>query len=376
MDLFIAVTDSDEANLLSTLIVDDALTIQKKIIRLKNDYFAQSHVLSKLGVDNVVFPDSATAQKVKALFDFPKANNVKTFLQCNFKLISIKVQYDDATQYRAIDFMRENVVIVGIERAKSFFIPAESERLEQEDLLYLFGDEARIAEIADTLNTQMPSTIKRVMIFGANALAQKIAKELLAYKLDIKMVDKNILHCKTASELLQDRVTVFNTAFEDHHLFDEEGLKNADILIATGENDEENIVKCIEAKEYGIKKVLAVNNDKAYYQLMHQLGLVVVRGSRTEAYYAILENIASNSIINKRHFCGGRAVLFMRKIYPDSVLIGKEMKRIPIDNVLAFVLREDKIYPLQDDIYRQSDIVTVFGKTEEEDEIEKWIYTL
>ncbi|SFV58269.1 Trk system potassium uptake protein TrkA [hydrothermal vent metagenome] len=377
VDLFIAVTDSDEANLLSTLIVEDVVEVKRKIIRLKNDGFLKSHVLKKLSIDYAVFPDITTANKVKALFTFPKANNVKTFHQTKHKLISIRVQYDAQMLYKVEELVNENVSIVGIEREKEFFIPVLNTAIQKGDLVYLFGSIESIEEISAKLDEKMPTSIKKIVIFGANTLAQKIAKALLDKNLDIKMIEKDIDHCKTASEVLQGKVTIINSAYEDHRLFEEEGLKNADMVIAAGHNDEKNIVKCIEAKEYGVQKVVAVNNDKAYYDLMHKMGVVVVRGSKAGAHYAILEKISSSSIVTQRHFCGGRGVLFMRKIYPDSELIGKSVKKENIENILVVLLREDKIYPLSKiEQLEQSDILVVFGKFEQTEEIEKWIYTL
>ena len=377
VDLFIAVTDSDEANLLSTLIVEDVVAVKRKIIRLKNDGFLKSHVLKKLSIDYAVFPDITTANKVKALFTFPKANNVKTFHQTKHKLISIRVQYDAQMLYKVEELVNENVSIVGIEREKEFFIPVLNTAIQKGDLVYLFGSIESIEEISAKLDEKMPTSIKKIVIFGANTLAQKIAKALLDKNLDIKMIEKDIDHCKTASEVLQGKVTIINSAYEDHRLFEEEGLKNADMVIAAGHNDEKNIVKCIEAKEYGVQKVVAVNNDKAYYDLMHKMGVVVVRGSKAGAHYAILEKISSSSIVTQRHFCGGRGVLFMRKIYPDSELIGKSIKKENIENILVVLLREDKIYPLSKiEQLEQSDILVVFGKFEQTEEIEQWIYTL
>ena len=377
VDLFIAVTDSDEANLLSTLIVEDVVEVKRKIIRLKNDGFLKSHVLTKLSIDYAVFPDITTANKVKALFTFPKANNVKMFHQTKQKLISIRVQYDAQILYKIEEVVNENVSIVGIERDKEFFIPTIETAIQKDDLVYLFGSIESIEKISEKLDEKMPTSIKKIVIFGANTLAQKIAKALLDKNLDIKMIEKDIDHCKTASEVLQGKVTIINSAYEDHRLFEEEGLKNADMVIAAGHNDEKNIVKCIEAKEYGVQKVVAVNNDKAYYDLMHKMGVVVVRGSKAGAHYAILEKISSSSIVTQRHFCGGRGVLFMRKIYPDSELIGKSIKKENIENILVVLLREDKIYPLSKiEQLEQSDILVVFGKFEQTEEIEQWIYTL
>ncbi|BAF71207.1 NAD-binding protein [Sulfurovum sp. NBC37-1] len=377
VDLFIAVTDSDEANLLSTLIVEDVVEVKRKIIRLKNDGFLKSHVLEKLSIDYAVFPDITTANKVKALFTFPKANNVKTFHQTKHKLISIRVQYDAQMLYRVNEFVSDAVAIVGIEREKTFFVPSKDERIEKGDLVYLFGDMDAIENISAKLDEKMPSSIKKIVIFGANTLAQKIAKALLDKKLDIKMIEKDISHCRAASELLQDRVTIINSAYEDQRLFEDEGLKNADMIIAASHDDEKNIVKCIEAKEYGIEKVVAVNNDKAYYNLMHKMGVVVVRGSKAGAHYAILEKISSSSIVTQRHFCGGSGILFMRKVYPNSTLIGKKLGNAKIDRSIVLLLREGKLYDFSEiSQFEQGDIVVVFGEFENKEEIQQWIYTL
>ncbi len=377
VDLFIAVTDSDEANLLSTLIVEDVVEVKRKIIRLKNDGFLKSHVLKKLSIDYAVFPDITTANKVKALFTFPKANNVKMFHQTKQKLISIRVQYDAQMLYKVEELVNENVSIIGIERDKEFFIPTIKTAIQKDDLVYLFGSIESIEKISENLDEKMPTSIKKIVIFGANTLAQKIAKALLDKNLDIKMIEKDIEHCKTASELLQGKVTIINSTYEDHRLFEEEGLKNADMIIAAGHNDEKNIVKCMEAKEYGVQKVVAVNNDKAYYDLMHKMGVVVVRGSKAGAHYAILEKISSSSIVTQRHFCGGRGVLFMRKVYPDSELIGRFIRNANIENVLILLLREEKIYAIsQIGQFEQGDILVAFGAFEQKEEIEQWIYTL
>ncbi len=377
IDLFIAVTDSDEANLLSTLIADDVITIKRKIIRLRNDYFAESSVLEKLKIDDAVFPDALTAEKIGELFDFPKANNVKNFSQTGHKLVSVKVQYEDVAEYTVEDLVSNSVVVMGIEREKVFLMPDPNEPIKKNDLLYLFGNRDIIEQISLKLDVKMPSSIRKVAIFGANPLAQKIAKTLLQRNLEIKMIEKNRTHCEVALEYLQNKVTIINAAYNDHHLFEEEGLKNADMIIAAGMDDEKNIVKCIEARENGVEKVIAINNDKAYYDLMHKLGIIVVRGSKIGAYYTILEKIASSSVIMERHFCGGNAVLFMRQIGKESLLIGKQIGNAVLKETFVFVLRDEVIYTDVATLsLTEGDIIMVSGKTKQEEKIQKWIYTL
>ena len=377
LDLFIAVTDSDEANLLSSLIIDDVMKVKKKIIRLKNSYFSKSTVLEKLNIDDAVFLDDLTAEKFEALFDHAKANNVKRFAQTDHQLVSIRVACENSSDRTVSDLSGTEVRVLGIEREKHYFIPSYSESIQTDDLIYFFGKREAIETLSISLNTIMPSKIQKVAIFGANPLAQKIAQTLLGKNLDIKMIDKDREACKEASANLQDNVTILNVAYDEHHLFEKEGLKNADMVIAAGSNDEKNIVKCIEAKEYGVEKVLAINNDRAYYNLMHTLGIVVVRGSKIGAYYAILEKISSTAAVTERHFCGGQGVIFMRKMDVSDTLIGKETMTCYVHKCFMCILREDEIVTLDNaGVFLEGDILVVSAHAKEEEKIQKWIVTL
>jgi trk system potassium uptake protein TrkA len=376
-DLFIAVTDSDEANLLATLIVEDVVDVGKKIVRLKNDAFVKSHVLQKLSVDYAIFPDILTARRIKSILAFPKANNVKAFHQTKHKLISIKIELKQSKKFQISQLISDDVKVIGVERDKKLFVPTLDEVVSNGDLIYLYGNVSKINELASKLDEVTPDSIKRVVIFGANIQAQKIANALLSKDVEIKMIEKDSTLCKEASAELGEGVMVINSAYEDHKLFEEEGIKYADMVIAAGHNDEKNIVKCVEAKEYGISKVIAINNDKSYYSLMHKLGLVVVRGSKASATFEILEKISSSSIVTQRHYCGGEGVLFMRKIYPNSPLIDKKINKHTIKNSGVVISREERLYDItQIDRLQKDDVIVLFGNAKNKEEMQKWIYSL
>ncbi len=376
-NLYIAVTNNDEANLLSTIIVDDVVNVQSKIVRLKNDSFLSSKILEKLSINFAVFPNLTTAKKVKALLEFPRLNNVKYFHQTSFKLASIIVDYKGDHRYLLSDILKGNIISVGIERDKNFEIVDNNFLLEKDDLLYLFGDIEEIREVAKKLNNFMPDIIKKVVIFGANELSQKIAKEILSKKIQIKIIDKDKKLCKEALQYLDGEVTVINSNFEDSQLFEEEGVDSADMVISTYLNDEKNIIKAIESKDLGVKKVVAINSDKDYYSLMHKLGLIVVRGPKAGAYYAILENISSSQIVTQRHYCGGAGVIFIRKIYSNSESIGKNIIELKIDSIKAILIRDNEIINISSDIFlKAGDTIALFGKIDKKDEMERWIYEL
>ena len=300
IDLFIAVTDSDEANLLSTLIIDEMMKVKQKIIRLKSNIFLKSSILQKLSIDYAVFPGILVADKIKSLLTFPKANNAKNFHLADEKLVSARVQYEGDVTYTVDDLNNSSLSIIGIERDRLFFIPTADEQIQKNDLIYLFGSTQAIRPVLEKLDNKMPSNINKVAIFGANKLSQEIAKVLVDNKVEVKIISKNVLQCEEASQELKGRVSVINSSYEDHRFFDEEGIKNADMVIATHSEDEKNIIKCIEAKEHGIENVVAINNDAEYYNLMHKLGVIALRGNKTEAHYAILEKISSSLVVKHR----------------------------------------------------------------------------
>jgi len=183
--------------------------------------------------------------------------------------------------------------------------------------------------------------------------------------------------CEKASNILQNKALVINSKYIEHTIFEEENIKNADMVIATSNEDEDNIIKCLEAKEYGIKKTVAINNSIEFYSLMHKLKIIAVRGPKTNAYYSILEKIGSSNIITEKHYCGGRGTVFLRKIFPNSNLIGKSIKPPKFEDLVSFCIREEKIKRFDKKIVlKENDIIVLFLKSYLKERAKKWIFNL
>lgn len=377
VDLFIAVTDSDETNIISCLIIDESVKVKDKIIRLRNSFFAKSSIALKLGITEAVFPITRTADSVKSLLEFPNANSVKRLNQSDFRLISIRAQHKAQDYLTTQMFNSSQFSIIGIERNKEFFIPKSDEVLKPNDLVYFFGNSQEIEAACSRMDTKMPKKIKKIVIFGAEPLGIEIAKKLVAPGVSIKLIERNLEQCKIAAQILQNDVTIISSQYGNERLIKQEGLENADMMIATSKNDEENIVKCIEAKEYGVEKVVAINNDPQKYALMHKLGIVVVRGQKNNAYYSIIEKIGSSSIVNGRLFCGGSGVGLTRIIYADSTLIGQMISPYKDDGPYCIYIRAGKILIFNEPFRVEvDDYIMAFCRATEEDKVRKWIIAL
>ena len=105
IDLFVAVTNSDEVNLLSSLIIDNIVDVKDKIVRLRNDFFINDNIKTKLGISTMITPSTGVAQNFNFLADFPHISNIKTFEQTEALLLSIRahIEFSDTPIYEFIN---------------------------------------------------------------------------------------------------------------------------------------------------------------------------------------------------------------------------------------------------------------------------------
>ena len=380
VDLFIAVTDSDEVNLLSSLIIDNIATVKRKIIRLKNSFFASELIKSKLNISETIVPSFEAAQPFKYLVDFSHAHNAKSFEYTKALLVSIRLK-DNFTPRMISTFIGEingEVAIGGIERNKKFLVPKPSETILPGDLIYFFAFPSAIASLRSIVcELNEPLTpIKNCVIFGADTLGIEIAKVLLKKEIEVQIMDRSIELCRKANIELKNKVTVFKTTYDADHINDKNRF-DTDMFIAATKNDEYNITKCIEAKQKGIKKIVGINNDIAYSSLMRNLNIEVVRGEKINAYYSILEKIESSSIISQKKFCGGEGAVVLRKIFHNSPLIGNKL-HLPdkIDDRGHFIiLRNNDIFEYQNiPSFEKDDVIVAFTKESDFETISKWLH--
>jgi len=373
IDLFIAVTNLDNVNLVAVLMADSVLQIKKKFVRLQKYFSDESIIKERLNIDEIIFPIELASSSISSLLGYPKANNVKFFKYTQHKLISVRVSEGVAAQ----EIDTKTFKVVGIERDKEFFIPKERVLIQQNDLIYFFGLQDNIRNICMKLELENNTDIKKGVVFGGEELGVSIAKALLDIGRDVKVVDKDFNTCQAADEALEGRATVIHSKYGIHDVFEDEGLKNADIFIAATNNDEYNIIKCLEAKDKGIHKVLAINNEIEYYNLMHSLGIVVVRGPKINAYNKIMEEISSTQVVIQKHFCGAKATVFMRKIFHSSALIGKRVRPLKVQFSAIFYMRDEVLYPFDKKISLcENDLIISFCTTQEMLKVKQWINEL
>ncbi|SFV63470.1 Trk system potassium uptake protein TrkA [hydrothermal vent metagenome] len=373
IDLFIAVTNADNINLIATLMADSVLDIERKFVRIKNNFYGDTLIKEKLGISEMIYPIKLASKSIVSLLKYPFANNVKFFNYTPYKLISTRTS---ATLEPTI-LSSNKFAIVGIERDKSFFIPKDDEEIYANDLVYFFGLEEEIKSVCKRLKKTEEQSIQKCVVFGADELGVAIAKELVDANRDVKLVEKDLTLCEKADEILGGKASVINSRYGMSTLFEDESLDSADIFISATNNDEYNITKCLEAREKGISKVMAINNEMEYYSLMHSLDIIIVRGPKMSAYNKILEEVNSTEVVIEKSFCGSKANIQMRKIFPSSPHIGRSVKPIKLGSSKLYYMRDSQLFDFKEKIILQEgDLIVAFCTTKENPKVKQWIYEL
>lgn len=365
IDFYIAVTNNDEINLISTIVVKNILDVKNVIVRLSNTSYMATNFQKTLGINRVIFPYKLSASAVAKLLEFPKANNIKEFPFSDYVLISLTVRNPKITKVNEIE--DDDVKVIGVERNEEFIFLNENDEIQEDDLLYIFGNREKIKKYLNLLDTVSPEKIENVLIFGANELGIEIAKILTNFDMNIKILEKDEELAMKAAEILGENVSIINSSYEDEEMLLNEGVQYSDIAIAASTQDESNIIKSLQAKKLGIKKIITINNNLNYYSLMHSLKLSTIRGPKIAAFYEILEEIDSRLLVYERFFLGAKGKILIKQIFNEKTITP------PKEKAKILIIREDKIYVLKDSFdVKEGDIVMELNFSRNK----KWIETL
>ena len=380
IDYFICVTNSDESNLLASTLIEDKITVKNKIVRLQKNFYKDTN-LSKFNIFKTIFPSHKVARSMSYLLKYPKANNVKKFGKLDMFLVSIRLKnsnlFNKTTE--GVEISIENrLKIVGVERGDSFVIPDKDFILRENDLIYLFGAKEDIEyyhflDAEDSKNIEFESAI----IVGASRVGIEIAKVLIENNINVKIIEKDINFCNHAQEELNGNATILHTRYGWSDLLKTESLESADIFITANEDDEFNIIKSIEAQQVKVPKVITINNEREYYQLMHSLGLIVIRGEKIDAYYSIIESINADSAINQKRYCGGKGVALYKEITENSKCVDRALKipkKITPVSKIIIISQNSLITDFESHICNVGDKIIVFTDEVNDLFVEKWMH--
>lgn len=275
-DLIIAVTDSDELNLL-------CCTVAKRvgncaaIARVRTpDYSEEAGYLrEKLGLAMIINPELESASEVARVLYLPTALEINTFAHGQAEMIKIQIPENNIMHGQTIASLAKDmsfsVLICAIERDGQVFIPSGNFILKSGDMISFTASRHNAREFLKKVGFQT-NQVKDTMIIGGGRAAYYLGKQLLNMGISVKIIENNRSRCEELSELLPGAI-IINGDGTDEELLKEEGIEYVESFVPLTGIDEENVMLTLHAKQISNAKVITKINRIAFKNVINNLEL-------------------------------------------------------------------------------------------------------
>ena len=315
-DLLIAVTGSDELNLLCCLIAKKVSKCHT-IARVRNPVYSKElgFLKQSLGISMIINPEHAAAIEIARILRFPSAIKIDTFAKGRVELLKFKIKPEFKLNNMSVMEFGErykNLILIGaVERGEEVSIPSGN---------FILKDNDTVSVIASPINSALffkkigihTHQVKSTMIVGGGTLSYYLAKILLSMKIRVLIVESNAARCEQLSELLPD-ATIIHGDGTDKNLLLEEGLTRVESFVTLTNLDEENILLSLFAKKNSTAKLVSKVNRIAFDDIIEGLdiGSVIypkyITADYILQYVRAMQNSIGSNVETLYHILDGNA---------------------------------------------------------------------
>lgn len=383
-DLLIAVTVSDEVNMVACQVAHALFDVPTRIARVRSqsymhgrwgDLFRRDH----LAIDYVISPEIEVAHDIVRRLRVPGAIEVIPFANDAVRLIAVRCEATTPvlnTPLRQLAYLFPDLPLlcVGVSRDDQFFIPGGDDALIEGDEVYFAVATSHVARAMPIFGHEEHS-IDRVVIAGGGNIGLFLAQELEEEHPDIalKVIEGSAERAAFIADKLR-RATVLHGDARDREVLEEAGVHAAQAIVTLTNDDEVNIMAGLLAKRYGCMSALALVTNTSYAPLTGTLGLDVVINPRQTTVSSVLRHVRRGRIRSVHSLRDGAAEIFEAEALETSPLVGEPLRdvRLPPGVVVAAVIRgKDVIIPRGDTVVRTNDRVVIIARAQAVKKAEK-----
>ena len=375
-DILLAVTDIDEANMISCLVAKAMFQIPRNVARIRNlEYFSNDILLQSLGINPAISPEIEAAKAVIRLIEVPFAADVEDFEDGKVRVIGFRIPPDSkliGKAFKNLNLTDPKVLIGAIQRGDRVIIPAGTDTLKKKDIIYTPVTMESVDAVCSSIGG-VSTPVKRVMILGGGRIGFYVAKTLEEENLSVKVIEKDVDRCKFLLKTLKKSVILHGDG-SDQKLLQEENISDMDVFAAISNNEELNIMASLLAKSLGVKKVITIINRTDYLTLAYNLGIEAVLSPRLITASTILKYVRSGNIISLTAVADGKAEIMEAEVTDGSILIGKTLREVelPKKTLIGAIIRDDSvIIPSGEDKIASNDKLIIFTLRDSIKQVEK-----
>jgi trk system potassium uptake protein TrkA len=376
-DLIVAVTDSDEVNMIVCMAAK-RFGIPQTAARIRNLEYIGPHLEGEfhrsLGIDLIISPEYATAVEISRVLMIPNALEVGEFAEGKVRLQEMRIRPRSPLIGAPLHSLAlpPHVLVAGIFRGGEMIIPHGGDKLLAHDHAFFIGAPETLARL-ETGGAKEARRARNVLIVGAGRIGFHLALMLEERGLNVKVVDKQIERCRALSQELK-RGRVLCGDGTDLELLQEEGVSEADTVVSLTEDDKLNLLVALLAKEYGGQKTIARLSRTEYMPLMEKLGVDIVVSPRLITAGVILSQVRRGKFLSVSLVEGARAQAMEVLVSSETTIAGKKLKdaRLPKNCLVGAVVHEgDAFVPDGDTILHMGDRAVIFALPDTVSAVEK-----
>lgn len=370
-DLVIALTRSDELNILACLVAKK-IGVKNTIARVRNPAYRKqiNKMKDDLGISMVVNPERETADEIFNLVNLPSVAQIDHFAEGKVSLVEVVVEKGCALVGETLISLGKKlttkVLICAVQRGDEVIIPGGHFQLREGDRIHFTSNAKMLGDFLREANL-VKSPFKNVMIVGGGRIGYYLSDSLAMKKYAIKLVEPDMARAEELADQLP-RVTVVCGNGTQHDLLIEEGIEAMDAFVALTDNDEENMIVSMFANKKGVKKTITQITNDDLYGMLDELSIEnkvssrEIVANRIISYIRALANTVGSNVLTLYRLVNDQAEALEFAAKKQERIYNKPLKTLRMKHncLVACIIRQNEvIIPNGDSEIRLGDHVVV-----------------
>ncbi|WP_367607541.1 Trk system potassium transporter TrkA [Legionella sp. W05-934-2] len=352
-DMLIAVTDHDEINMMACQIAYSLFRTPAKLARIRSqdyDNYEQIFCNDHIPVDVRISPEKLVTEHIEKLINYPGATEVLEFGDGQALLVTITPQQNGMIVNKTVADLHESFAqiharVVAIFRQGKPVVIEENTQIEPKDRVLFIASPAAIQQVLVALGRYTHPN-RRIIIAGGGHIGSKLASRL-EDKYRIKVLDHNH-SCTTRLASQLHKATVLEGDIADRELLLNENIEFTDVFCAVTNDDEANIMACLQAKQLGVRHAMALVNHKAYVELIEDSRIDHAISPQLVTIGSILAKMRRGNMVRVYRLSLQDAEAIELVVQGDeltSQVIGRKLSQLPLPNGchIATILRKGEL---------------------------------
>jgi trk system potassium uptake protein TrkA len=371
-DMIIAVTSSDEVNMVACQVAYSIFNTPTKIARIRSEQYLKYREKlfqnDDLPVDHYIAPEALVTKYIRRLIDYPGALQVLQFADGMLSLVAVKAYYGGLLVGYALSALKEHIPnvetrVAAIYRQGKAIKPLGTTVIEADDEVFFLAATKHIRAVMNELQ-KLERSYKKIMIAGGGNIGAGLARSLEKNH-TVKLIERSKERAEQLSEML-DNTVVFCGDASDQELLSEEHIEQVDVFIAVTNDDEANIMSAMLAKRMGAQKTMVLIQREAYVDLVQGGEIDIAISPQQATISALLTHVRRGDIVNVYSLRKGAAEAIEAVAHGDentSKVVGRAIAdiKLPAGTTIGAIVRNDDVLIAHDDtIIMSGDHVIMF----------------